>query len=101
MSDTEQLDEIASDLCNMFKRREVPLLMLYIKSSGEETAHVRARHACSTLDLISLASGSIMTLAESLSATLGIEKDLAIELALDSISDCLKTAKLKPAPENP
>jgi len=93
MSNNEKLGEIATDLCDVFHNNEVPMLLIYIDKSDDDTANVRARHSATALELVSLAASGIFVLADSLHTSLGIDKEAALELAMDSIADGIRTAK--------
>jgi len=90
MRDNDTLDEIAGEFCEMMRDREVPILMAYIKKSEDGMSHIRSRHAASVIDLISLAAASVMVLSRSLSDSLNIDSDMALDLALSAVSDSIK-----------
>ena len=93
----DQIDEIVKDVSEMFHSRRIPMLLVYVTGTAEEgISSIRTRQTASTLDLISLVSSSVMILSEALSVTMNIDRDLALELAIDSIKDCLKSTKTKP-----
>jgi hypothetical protein len=88
----ESFETIIDDLCAMFKRMKVPVLILYGDRISETAVMVKSRYAANTENMMTLAATAVMSLSLMLEEDYKLDAEKANEMALDAIRDRMNWA---------
>lgn len=88
------LDALTTELAELFNKKQVAILIAAQVDENDQN-HIRTKFSGSLVQIIQLASASVMLLADQLSQQFNLDKEAAIQLAVESITDQLKTSSTK------
>lgn len=89
---SEKLDEITTDLINMFYNRRIPALIVSKNPMSDRDNDIRCKFTGTTAQLITMISTGAMVLADRISKDYNLPKEQAVEMAIDSIKDQVSIA---------
>ena len=88
------LDELTSDIINLYNNRDTPILIVSRLPDGSED-QLRCKFSGNVVQLAGLVSSAVFLFADTIRKELGVPIDEAIEMAMDSIQDQISVASAK------